>query len=64
MQPTDCPKCEMYFMKSPILQAEARHLAVKYGASEAEEWVNERLAGRHEEHEAREQPLSPSSLIP
>ena len=50
MRPTDCPKCGAEFLRRPLLQAEARHCALKIGASAAELMVNERLEAYHEEH--------------
>lgn len=50
MRPSGCAECRDHFMASPLLQAEARHHAAKYGAGSAESWLNEKLEDFHDDH--------------
>jgi hypothetical protein len=46
-KPTRCERCREEFMARPSLQAEARHIAAKAGASAAEAFVNDALEDEH-----------------
>lgn len=53
MRPSECCQCMRHFMDRPLLQAELRHIAVKYGESAARAELNERLEETHMEHERK-----------
>lgn len=50
-QPSDCQDCKEIFLANHLLQAEIRHIAVKYGPGVAESELNERLEERHFEEQ-------------
>ena len=54
MRPTDCPECKRLFLADYLMQAEARHIAVKSGGSAAEAWVNDQLEAIHTPHQLGE----------
>lgn len=53
-RPTNCNKCQTEFYQRPLLQAKARHYALKLGAATAQAMVDEELEVCHDEHGTRE----------
>lgn len=50
LRPTECSHCEGEFLRRPMLQDEARHVAAIEGPQAAEAMVNDALASYHDEH--------------
>ncbi len=48
LRPTFCGQCQEEFMRRPLLQAEARHVAATAGESVAASAVDEALQGYHD----------------